>query len=150
MSIDPGSTNRPSCRWAVYYADQGITVTSWYVETPDGRYVLADLGDVFRLLTFAHPGRKVALVAGGIEVALALPLAAAGHNAMILLVGLFAAAGVAGGVLLDARHNPRWLRLAGVYRGAEVTLFSTRDMAEFERVRWALIRAMETNRTLSP
>jgi hypothetical protein len=95
MSIDPRSRNRPRCGWAVYYVGQRITVTSWYVETPDGRYPMADLGDVRRLV--------------------------------------------------DARVNPR-----AAYRGTEVLLFSSRDPAEFEPVRRALIRAVEVNRELLP
>jgi len=100
MSIDQSPRNRPRCGWAVYYVDQRITVTSWYVETPDGRYPMADLDDVRRLV--------------------------------------------------DARHNPRWMELRAVYRGTEVLLFGSRDAAEFERVRRALIRAVEVNRELLP
>jgi hypothetical protein len=100
MSIDPRSRNRPRCGWAVYYVDQRITVTSWYVETPDGRYPMADLDDVRRLV--------------------------------------------------DARINPRWMELRAAYRGTEVLLFSSRNAADFERVRRALIRAVEVNREFLP
>jgi hypothetical protein len=150
MSIDPGSRNRPRCGWAVYYTDQRITVTSWYVETPGGRYLMADLGEVLRLLTYAYPGRKVALVVGGIEVGVALPFAVAFQSALVALAGLVAAAGVAAGVLMDARQNPRFMELRADYRGKEVLLFSSRNAAEFERVRRALIRAVEINRQLRP
>jgi hypothetical protein len=146
MSIDPGSKNRPRCGWAVYYVDQRITVTSWYVETPEGRYPMAELGEVLRLMTYAYPGRKVALVLGGIEIGVALPFTVAYESALMLLVGLVAAAGVAAGVLTDARRNPRWMQLRGIHRGQEIVLYTSRNPTEFERVRRALIRAVEVNR----
>ena len=150
MSIDPGSRNRPHCGWAVYYSGQRITVTSWYVETPSGRYPMAEVGEVLRLLTYTYPGRKVALVVGAVEVGMALPLTIAFQSAALLLVGLLAAAGVAAGVLRDAHCNPRWMELRASYRGEEVLLFSSRDASEFEQVRRALIRAVEVNRDLLP
>lgn len=54
---------------------------------------------------------------------------------------------------LDFRHpgrHPRWMEIRAVYRGAEVLLFGTRDKGEFERVRRALIRAVEINRAPLP
>ncbi|MEU7902752.1 DUF6232 family protein [Actinoplanes sp. NPDC049118] len=43
-------------------------------------------------------------------------------------------------------RDPGWMELRAGYRGADVLLFATRDKAEFERVRRALIRAVEINR----
>jgi hypothetical protein len=146
MSIDPGtSTPRPNGS-AVYYDDHRITVTSSYVATPEARYPVAELQEVIRCLSYTHPGRSIALITGGIEIALAIPFAAASGSAMMLCVGFVAAMGVAIGVLVDARRNPRWMELRADYRGGEVALFSTRDKAEFEAVRRALIRAVEDNR----
>jgi hypothetical protein len=150
MSIDPDSASPPRCGWAVYYDDRRITVTSWYVDTPGGRYPTANLGGVLQVLTYAHPGRTVALIAGGIEVGLALPFTVAYQSAAMFLVGLFAAAGLGAGILVDARRNPRRLELRAAHRGTEVVLFTSRDLAEFERVRWALIRALEITRSPLP
>jgi hypothetical protein len=51
--------------------------------------------------------------------------------------------------LLPAR--PRWpMELRADYAGQRVTLFSSRDHAEFEKVRWAVVRAVEANRPLRP
>jgi hypothetical protein len=46
--------------------------------------------------------------------------------------------------------HPRWMEIRAVHRGVEVLLFSTRDKADFERVRRALIRAVEINRSTLP
>jgi hypothetical protein len=43
------------------------------------------------------------------------------------------------------RRSPRWMEIRAVHRGLDVLLFGTRDKAEFERVRRALIRAFEIN-----
>ena len=150
MSIDPNSRNRPRCGWAVYYADQRIAITSWYVQTRGDRYPVTELADVLRVLTNTYPGRRVALVAGGVEVGVALPLTVAYQSTVMLLVGLIAAAGVAAGVLTDARRNPRWMELRATYRGEDVLLFSSRNSTEFEQVRRALVRAVEVNRDLLP
>jgi hypothetical protein len=147
MSIDPDSTTPPRRGWAVYYDDQRITITSWYVDTPDGRYATANLSGVLQVRTHAHPGRSIALIAGGLELSVALPFTVAYHSAAMIVVGLFAAAGVGAGILVDARRNPRRLELRAAHRGTEVVLFVSRDRAEFERVRWALIRALEVTRS---
>ena len=145
MSIDHSSPSTPRCGWAVYYTDNHITVTSWYVETETGRYPITELDGVLRFLTFRHPGRIMALIAGGIEIGLAVPLAVAFRSVALALAGLVAAVGMAIGVLMDARANPRWMELRAGYRGDEVLLIGTRDRVAFEQVRRALIRAIEVN-----
>jgi hypothetical protein len=42
------------------------------------------------------------------------------------------------------------MEIRAVYRGEDVLLFGTRDKAEFERVRRALIRAVEINSSPLP
>ena len=150
MSIDrtSPSTHRPC--WAVYYADHRIVVTSRYVETRAGRYPIAELDGVLRHLTFRHPGRTVALIVGGVELALVLPLVAVFRSLAMVAAGVVAVLGMAAGVLLDARRNPRWMELRALHRGADVLLFGTRDKVEFEQVRRALIRAVEINRAPLP
>jgi hypothetical protein len=132
--------------YSVYYADSRIAVTSWQVVMPDGRRLMtAELTGVLRVLTYAHPGRTVALIVGGVEIVAAAPFAVGYHSAGVLLAGFVAALGVACGVLVDARQNPRWLQLRATYRNEEIVLFSCRRLDEFERVRWAFIRALEDN-----
>ncbi|GAA3903545.1 DUF6232 family protein [Actinoplanes auranticolor] len=53
-------------------------------------------------------------------------------------------------VVLDTGRGPRWREIRAVHRGAEVVLFGTADRARFERVRRALIRALEINRSPFP
>jgi hypothetical protein len=48
------------------------------------------------------------------------------------------------------QRSPRWMALRAIYRGREVELFSTNDKAEFERVRLAVIRAVEAGRDPRP
>jgi len=95
MSIDRGSPSTPRCGWAVYYADNRIVVTSWYVETPTDRYPIAELDGVLRHFPLRSPG---------------------------------------------------WMELRAGHRGVDILLFATRDKSAFERVRRALIRAIEINR----
>jgi hypothetical protein len=53
-------------------------------------------------------------------------------------------------VVLDPRRGLRWREIRAVHRGTEVVLFGTGDRAQFERVRRALIRALEINRSPFP
>jgi uncharacterized protein DUF6232 len=145
MTIEPRSSRRPRCGWAVYYADQQIVVTSWYVETPDGRFPVVELDDVLRFIDHSHPARTVALIVGGVEVVLALPVTVAWHSSAMLCSGFLAALGVACGVMVDSRRQPRWMELHAAYRGEDLKLFCTRDKTAFEKVRRALIRAIEAN-----
>jgi hypothetical protein len=148
MSIYPAS-QRPA-PWITYYDDGNIKVTSWFVQTGEASYLVADLHGVARHLTYTHPARSVALITGGIEMMLALPFAVGYHSALLLCVGVVAALGVGIGVLLDARQNPRGLELRAYYRYREVRLFHTRDKIAFEQVRRALIRAIEAHRNRLP
>ena len=151
MAIVPLPRNSPRRDWVLHYTDPRITVTSWYVQTADGtRYPLEELDGVLRVLTFAHPGRTVALIVGGVEVVVAVPYTVAYQSVPIFVAGLMAAAGLAAGVLADARTNPRWMELRGIWRGTEVLLFRSRKLDEFERVRWAMIRATEPYRDPAP
>lgn len=99
MSIDHTSPSTPRCGWVVFYTSTRIVITSWYVETPAGRYPIAELTGVLR------------------------------H--------------------LPADHS-RWMELRARHHDADVLLFGTRDKVEFERVRRALIRALELNRPPLP
>lgn len=146
MSIDHTSQSTPRCGWAVYYADHRIVITSWYVEIRAVRYPIAELDGLLRHLTFRHPGRTVALIVGGVELAVVVPLMAIFRSWAMLVAGLVAVLGMGAGALLDARRNPRWMEIHAWHRGTDVLLCGTRDKAEFEQVRRALIRAVEINR----
>jgi hypothetical protein len=143
MSIEHDSARSTRYRWVVYYDGRLITITSRYVDTASGRYATPELSNVLRVHSYARQGRHVALVAGGIEIILSLPFALAADSLPILVAGLIAAVGVCVGILVDHWRNPRLLELRAYHDGAEVILFQSRNRAEFERVRWALIRALE-------
>jgi hypothetical protein len=145
MSIDNDSARPTRCRWVVYYDGRLITITSRNVVTPSGRYSTSELSDVLRVHTYEHHGRHVALIAGGIEIILSMPFALAVESLAALVAGLLAAVGICAGILFDSWRNPRWLELRAYYHGTEVILFRSRSLAEFERVRWALIRALEVD-----
>jgi hypothetical protein len=146
MSIDPGTSRHGRSGWAVFYSEPTITVTTRYVQTAQARFEVADLHDIVRAHGYAYPGFKVAVVTGLVELALAVPLAAASRSWLIGCAGLLVVAGMVLGVLVDAHRNPRWMELRATHRGRDVVLFSGRDHTEFERVRRALIRAVEANR----
>lgn len=146
MPYEPGISPAQPCRGAVYYDAGGVVVTSVYVRTAEGRYPVGELDGIVRCLTNTHPGRTVALIAAGVEVVAAMPFALGLSSLMMLFAGFLAALGVGAGVLVDARRNPRCMELRASYRGIDVRLFTTRDLNEFERVRWALVRAVEASR----
>jgi hypothetical protein len=146
MSIDPGTSHPGRSGWAVFYSDPTITVTTRYVQTSQGRFDVADLHDVVRSLGYEYPGIKVALVTGGIELVLAAALTVASHSWLMACAGFVAVLGVALGVLVDARRNPRWMELHARYRGHQVVLYASRDRTDFGRVHRAMIRAVESNR----
>jgi hypothetical protein len=148
MSIYP--TSKRPAPWIVYYDGRDIRVTSWFVQTTEVRYLVADLHGVGRYLTYTHSGRSIALFTGGLEMLLALSVAIAYSSALLLCVGFVAALGVGLGVLLDARRNPRRLELRAYHRERDVCLFRTRDKIAFEQVRRALIRAIEADRNPLP
>jgi hypothetical protein len=136
--------------WVVFYPGPKIVVTSWWVDTPAGRYPVAQLSAVTRIEVDGHSARSAALFAGALEVLIALPFAVIGSSALMVAAGLLAAFGVGVGVLVDSRRNPRWMAVRANYLGRPVELFSTTDQAEFERVRLAVIRAVLAARWSRP
>jgi hypothetical protein len=134
----------------VYYPGPHIVVTSHYIENAHGRYSIRDVHLVEQIHVFAHPARTVALICGAIELALAVPLAAAVGSVALLCTGFLTAFGLAVALMVDSRHNPRWMALRAVHQGQETTLFSSRDQQEFQRVRLAVVRAVQAARTPRP
>ncbi|MFI7546489.1 DUF6232 family protein [Actinoplanes sp. NPDC049599] len=94
----------------------------------------------------ARSQRNVAVVVALVELALAAPLALIVGSGVLLVAAILAASSLAIAILVDARRNPRWMSLTTIIRGRELTIFSTRDRREFERVRRALVRAIESAR----
>jgi hypothetical protein len=134
----------------VFYGGPRVVVTSRYIQNARGRYLVRDFEVIDRVHVFAHPARTVALICGGIELALAAAVAASFGAAVMLCAGFAAAVGLAVAILADGRRNPKWLALRGVIDGRTVTLFSSPNPQEFEQVRRAVIRAVEANRPLRP
>ena len=134
----------------VFYPGPRIVVTSHYIQNAHGRYLVRDLRVIEQIQIFSHPARTMALACGAIELALAAPLAAALGSAALLCAGFIAAFGVALALLVDSRHNPRWMALQAVHLGREITLFSSRDQQEFQQVRRAAIRAVQADRPPRP
>ncbi len=144
LNADVSSADR---RVVYLYPGPRIVVTNRWIDNAQGRYLVRDLQPITRVEVRAHPAWTMALVFGAIELVLAVPLAAVYGSAMLLCVGLVSAAGLGTALLVDGRRNPRWMALVAVYRGQEITLFSTRDQLEFGKVRRAVIRAVEANET---
>ncbi|MFI7544673.1 DUF6232 family protein [Actinoplanes sp. NPDC049599] len=128
------------------YSGPRIVVTDNRIITPGHTYLTAELGVLTRLLEFAHPARKVAMICGAIELVLAVALTPGFRAVGLLGVGLAAAIGLAVAILLDGRRNPRWMVLRAIHHGHLVTLFTSREHDEFEQVRRAVIRAVEAHR----
>jgi uncharacterized protein DUF6232 len=150
MAIDRGIHRPDQNGWVVLYPGPKIVVTTWWVDTPAGRYPVAQLSDVTRIEVDGHSARSAALFAGALELLISLPFAVLGGSALMVVAGLLAAFGIGVGVLVDSRRNPRWMALRARYLGREVELFSTTYQPEFERVRLAVIRAVEAGRYSRP
>jgi hypothetical protein len=135
-------------RSIVYYRGPRIVVTSEYIETAGGRYLIRDLKCISRLYVGAYPARTTALVFGLLELAVAAPLVAVYGSVLLLCVGLATAAGLAGALLVDLWRNPRWMALRAVSDGREVLLFASRDARVFEQVRRAVNRAVAADEPL--
>jgi hypothetical protein len=138
------------CPRRVFYASPMITVTSRWVETPAGRYPVAELDDIVCELTSTFPGSTLAGVVGAVEISIAAPIVVTTGSMTITVAGIGAAVLAMAAVLIDARRNPRRMEIRAGHRGRDVALFRTHDRLEFDRVRWALIRAVELNRQPRP
>ena len=133
-------------RVVYHYRSRDIAVTNRSVENSEGSYLVRDLDDISRVHIDAYPATRAALIAGVIELVLAVPLTAVYGPLALLGAGFVIAIGLGVAHLIDGRNNPRWMALSAVHRGAEITLFQSRDRQEFEQVRRAMIRAVEAKR----
>ncbi|GID96203.1 DUF6232 family protein [Amorphoplanes digitatis] len=129
--------------WRVHYANDKITVTSWYVLVAGRQIAIAHLRDPVRCLTYRYPLLRVAAITGGVEVAIGLPFALAFGSSVVLFVALFSGAGMAAGAWVDARRNPCFMTIEATVQNRPVTLFVTRDRREHGQVCRALVRAIE-------
>jgi len=145
----PESSAQRSRRVTVYY-DRGETVvTDLYVHTAHGRFALAELGELRRSVPYRHRGETVAVLVAGLELALATPFALAYHSLTAFGIAVVVALVVGAGAVRDGRRHPRWFVIEARFRGRDVTVFSTRDESEFQRVRLALVRARDARRAAS-
>jgi hypothetical protein len=133
-------------RWRLLYADEEITITSWYVERDGVRIAVAELRDVMIHRTYRYPIFKVAAVLGGVEAVIVGGAAVAADSPWTILAGLVSTATVALGALADYRRNPRFMSIEANIRGRYVVLYSTSDQQRFGQVWRALIRAVEDSR----
>ncbi|GIF17603.1 hypothetical protein BJ973_009432 [Actinoplanes tereljensis] len=147
MALNSGTSAASHSGQTVYYRGRRIRVTSHHIDAVDeGFFLVRDLSQLTRVLSYQYPARKVALISGGIELLLGLALSAFFGVAVLLGVAVIDAGGLAAAILLDSRRNPRWMELRATHRGQQTVLFRSRDQREFEQVRRAVIRAIEANR----
>jgi hypothetical protein len=132
-------------QWRVHYADEQITVTSWYVETGGRRFAIVELRGPVRVLSYPYPIAKVSMITGGLELVIATPIAVTHGSAIMAGAGVLAAAGMLLGLWADVRRNPRFMEIRATVRGHVVAIYRTRDQRKFGQVRRALIRAIEDN-----
>jgi hypothetical protein len=151
MSFGPGGAlgggRGPQLR--IHYVSNKITITSRQVDTGEIQVPIAELRAVVRCLTFTYPLFKVAVVTGGLEVAIAVSLATAFGSPMFLCAGVVAALGMWLGAWVDARRNPSFMVIEANVHGRNQVLFGTRDKREFGQVSRALMRALEDHQDTS-
>ncbi|MFI5909669.1 DUF6232 family protein [Dactylosporangium sp. NPDC051541] len=141
------NAEKPGPTRVVYYPGPRVVVTSDYIESAEGYHRISDLDDIDRVSTYAYPTSQMALFTGIIEVLLGAGVAAVSGGSLALVgSGLFAGASMAAAVIHDGHRNPRWMALRAIANGREFLLFQSRNQAEFEAVRRAVIRAVEANR----
>jgi hypothetical protein len=129
----------------VYHPGPRILVTSGRIETAGGRFSIRHLDEFRCVYDYPHPARKIALICAGIELGVAVPLAAVADSVPVLWAGLVVAAGLGAATWAHSRNNPTWMMLTAEHRGVPVTLFSSQDQQEFEQVRRAVMRAVEAD-----
>jgi len=128
----------------VYHPGPRILVTSRRIETPGGPFLIRDLAAVRRVY-HGHPAHKSAMIAAGVELAVAVAASALFGAVPILYAGLVAAVGLGAASLAVGRGRPQWMVLVAEHRGHPVALFSSPNQQEFEQVRRAVLRAVETD-----
>lgn len=146
MALNSDTSAASQAGEVVYYPGPRIVVTSHSIQNVYGRYLVRDLRLIEQVYAFSHPARRMALVCGAIELALAVPLAAVFGSVMLLCSGLLTCFGMAVALLVDGRHNPRWMALQATHDGQRITLFSSRNQQEFQQVRRAVVRAVQADR----
>ncbi|GIM90242.1 DUF6232 family protein [Paractinoplanes toevensis] len=146
MALNSGTSAASHSGWVVFYRGSRILVTSHHIDVINGgRYLVRDLSQVTRVHSYQYPASTVALLAGAVELVLGLVLTMYFGVAAMFGVAVVDAAGLAAAILLDHRRNPRWMELRATCRGRRIVLFRSRNQREFEQVRRAVIRAIETH-----
>jgi hypothetical protein len=148
MSTSSASRRKPAFR--VLYRGPGITITSWHIHVDGLRIPVPELHHMTRCLTYRYPMVRVAAVTAGLELAIAVPIAAIFGSAMMIAAGLVSAGGMVIGVWGDSRRNPRYQEIQATLHGRRVVVFGTGDHQQFGFVWRALIRATEVNSELYP
>jgi len=126
-----------------FYRQNGTTITSRYVTTPDARYPMRELTRFAQSQREAGSGLMVGLITAAVELVIVLPtltiLNPSIGFALIVpaLVVPFLAAHFYG------KRRPAVLELLANHRGQQVTLFATSDQQLFGQVARALMRAAE-------
>jgi uncharacterized protein DUF6232 len=128
----------------VYHPGPRIVVTSRRIETTGGRFLVRDL-DEFRCVYQGHPGRRIAMICAGVELAVAVIAAALAGAASIAIAGLVVAAVMGATIRAVGRGKPGWMVLLAEHRGHPVALFSSQNRQEFEQIRRAVLRAVEAD-----
>jgi Zn-dependent M28 family amino/carboxypeptidase len=141
---------KPEIWVIVYYRGPGIVVTSHYIENGEGRHRIRDLRAIRRAEAAARSAHLLALALGTVEVGLSAGLAVAYGSAPLVLVGLAAAAATAAALIIGERRGSRWATLEATSGSRRVVLYRSRSNREFQRVRRAVIRAVEANRDPRP
>jgi hypothetical protein len=145
MALDSGTSAGNRDGEVVLYRGPHAKVTSRWIRSAHGHFLIRDLSSADQVHVFGHPARTVALICGAIELMLAAPLAVAYGSAALLCAGFISAFGLATALIVDGRRNPRWMALRAIHQGRTVTVFSSRDQQEFGQVRRAVVRAIEAD-----
>jgi hypothetical protein len=135
-------------RTLLFYRQDGVVVTSRHFTIGGQHYELEHLTDLRLSKKRRHPGVTGGIVFALVDVAVLLPLAVVMEAPLVLaLAAATCVLSVLVAVACATAGRPR-RELVGRYQGGPVTLFSTRDQLEFGKVTRALMRAMETARSI--
>jgi hypothetical protein len=141
---------RPEIWVIVYYRGPGIVVTSHYIETGEARHRIRDLRAIRRAEAAERYAHLLALGFGVVEVGVSAGLAVVYGSALVIVAGLIAAAATAAALILRERRDARWATLEATSGNRRVVLYRSRSSREFQRVRRAVIRAVEADRDPRP
>jgi hypothetical protein len=140
MSADQLSS--PYQRLVWYYRSGEVAVTSRFLHVGGERFAIADLSDLMRARGPAHPGVTIGTAIAIVQAPIIVPLVGLVRAPLVWVAALVVLVVPIVVAFVCARLWPPRQELLARYRGADVTLFSSRNEQQFGQIARAVSRAV--------